>query len=122
MCSVDGSFNEYLQRVDNAVCVETWRTQQEYLKISEKFDAHGPVNFPGVTVLTPPGAQDPLAQAVYAYLPGLMENITAEMPRCFHRVYPNSYHVTIADLLSGKTYLQHRHDETLNQTLLPMVE
>ena len=110
---LDGTFEEYVHRVRQATREKSWRAALGHLKPSAKFDAHGAVPFAGVTVLTPPGDADVGARDTYGYLPRLVEATMPHLSGRHHRISPASYHVTVADLLSGTSYTHQmaRHPE-----------
>ncbi len=107
---MDESYSTYLNRVAKMTLPATYKSQIENIQSSPKFKltADGnrePVAFPGYSVITPPGAEDPDNAAVFASLTECQQQLTKKLePDLLALVTPASFHFTLADLIWDSAY------------------
>lgn len=89
---------------------ETYRSQVQHIQESPKFRSHSdqgrqPVPFPGYTVITPSASDDPENAALYAHLRQYQQQVQQALsPRLFVPIPPDSFHLTLADLIWDSAY------------------
>jgi hypothetical protein len=107
---VDESYQAYLSRVARLILPGAYESQWQNLQPSPKFarDAAGvsqPVPFPGYTVITPPGSKDIANTELYRQLEvcqtQLIKILSSEL---LIPIPPDSFHVTVADLVWDSAY------------------
>ena len=108
---MDESYHTYLNRVAKMTLSATYESQVKNIQQSPKFrlTADGgrePVAFPGYSVITPPGAEDPGNSAVYQELATCQQQLIEKLePDLLVLVDPASFHFTLADLIWDSAYL-----------------
>ena len=102
--SGDGHLGDYHARVAQAVSEGGLRAALAGLKRSEKYLPSGaPAPFPGFTLMTPPGAQDPLQSELYQRLTGLQRALARSLGEGrLSLLPPESFHLTVADLFAAE--------------------
>ena len=80
--------------------------QLQNIQKSPKFNKREPVPFPGYTVMTASMEDDSINAPFYKYLCGCQQQLIDQLPEgLINPVAPNSFHLTIADLLWENIYL-----------------
>ncbi len=97
---------------------EAYKSQVQHIQSSPKFQQQPdgtfqPAPFPGYSVITPPWADESDNQAFYQQLQAFQQQIAQKLsPELFVQLPPESFHMTIADLIWDSAY---RHaDENPN--------
>jgi hypothetical protein len=106
---VDDNFNSYLNRVAKLTLPDTYASQINTLQESPKFELQGqkrvPASFPGYSIITPPAQDDLENQSFHSNLHECQQQIAKNVASDFVAlVDPDSFHVTIADLVWDHTY------------------
>jgi hypothetical protein len=106
---LDENYNIYLNRAVRLTLPETYRSQVTNLQRSPKFQLDGTaleaVPFPGYSVITPPGPQDPDNAGLYERLHHLQTQLTQQLgSQSFAAVPPDTLHLTLADLIWDSNY------------------
>lgn len=107
---MDENYQTYLNRVMRLTLPDTYASQAQHIQESPKFrpNAGGgrqPVPFPGYTIVTPPGAEDSKNESLYADLKTYQAEIAKQLGTAlFAAIPPESFHVTIADLIWDSAY------------------
>jgi hypothetical protein len=107
---VDESYHTYLNRVAKMTLPATYESQVKNIQESPKFRLAGdgsrqPVAFPGYSVITPPGAEDPANSGVYQDLTACQQQLTKQLESdLLVLVEPASFHFTLADLIWDSAY------------------
>jgi hypothetical protein len=89
---------------------ETHRSQVQHFQESPKFRSHPdggflPNPFPGYTIITPTGSEDPDNTSLYTNLTHYQQELVQQLGADrFAPVPPDSFHLTLADLIWGSTY------------------
>lgn len=89
---------------------ETYRSQVQHLQESPKFQhdaANGrkPAPFPGYTIVTPPGSEDTKNAALHESLTQYQQQLLHQLGHdLFVPVPPESFHLTLADLIWDSAY------------------
>jgi len=135
---VDDSYLTYVNRVVRMTLPETYRSQLPTIQTSPKFqrrdDNHWHASsFPGYSVMTPPGVDDVDNAACYELMKQQQHQLVTQLePELLLPVPPDSFHVTLADLIWSDAYhaaaenpsfeesLQH-HIATIFQDVEPLV-
>jgi hypothetical protein len=107
--SLDENYQIYLNRILRTTLPETHRSQLQHIQRSPKFVREGggwtPVPFPGYTVVTPTGNEDhknaPFYNSLATYQTKLSERLGQDL---FIPVPPNSFHLTLADVIWDSNY------------------
>ena len=100
----DGHLNDYHARVAQAVSERGLQAALPGLKRSEKYLPSGaPAPFPGFTLMTPPGVQDPLQNELYRRLSALQRSLVRDLgEKRLSLLPPESFHLTVADLFAAE--------------------
>jgi hypothetical protein len=107
---VDESYHTYLNRVAKMTLPATYESQVKNIQESPKFrlaadGSRQPVAFPGYSVITPPGAEDPANSGVYQDLTACQQQLTKQLESdLLVLVEPASFHFTLADLIWDSAY------------------
>ncbi|MER3432192.1 MAG: DUF1868 domain-containing protein [Leptolyngbya sp. ERB_1_1] len=108
---MDENYQTFLNRVMRLTLPDTYKSQVQHIQESPKFQrSHEggwlPTPFPGYTVITPPGSEDGknlgLYESLQRYQNRIVETLGSEM---FVPIPPESFHLTIADLIWDGAYL-----------------
>ncbi len=107
---MDESYHTYLNRVAKMTLTATYESQLKNIQESPKFrlTAAGnrePVAFPGYSIITPPGAEDPDNGGVFQELMACQQKLIEHLePDLLVPVEPASFHFTLADLIWDSAY------------------
>ena len=107
---MDESYHTYLNRVAKMTLSATYESQVKNIQQSPKFrltadGSREPVAFPGYSVITPPGAEDPGNSGVYQDLAACQQQLIEQLePDLLVLVDPASFHFTLADLIWDTAY------------------
>ncbi len=102
--SADGDITEYHARLAECLGPNGWAEAMDSIRASPKFLEGVATRYPGVTMMTPAGPADPWAVEVYALLQELQESLVGSMANSVIPVNPDSFHVTVGDLVAGEAY------------------
>jgi hypothetical protein len=103
---------------------ETYRSQVQHLQESPKFqqdvaEGHKPTPFPGYTIVTPPGHEDTKNAALYESLKQYQQQLLQKLGGdLFVPVPPESFHLTLADLIWDSAYRDASQEKTGFEGLL----
>ncbi len=101
------TYQAYINRIANLTLPATCSTQLQNIQSSPKFSAGQAVDFPGYSVITPPQQDDSANQSFYTQIAALQQNIIGQLePGFVVPLPPESYHLTIADLIWEQAYQQ----------------
>lgn len=107
---MDENYQSYLNRVARLTLPATYESQVQHIQESPKFksDSSGKreaVYFPGYSVLTPPWADDSHNAIFYQNLKVCQDQLLAQLnPGLMMSVPPESFHLTLADLIWDSAY------------------
>lgn len=102
---MDESYHTYFNRVAKLTLPATYESQVKNIQESAKFSvaadgSRQPVPFPGYSVITPPGKEDPNNAAFYADLLACQQQLCKQLePDLIVPVDSGSFHFTLADLI-----------------------
>ncbi|MGA7933120.1 MAG: DUF1868 domain-containing protein [Kovacikia sp.] len=102
---MDENYETYLNRAMRLILPETYQSQVQHIQESPKFCSHPdrgrqPVPFPGYTIVTPPGSEDSKNATLYERLKSYQQQLVRKLgPNLFAPVPPDSFHLTLADLI-----------------------
>lgn len=107
---MDENYQTFLNRVMRLTLPDTYKSQVQHIQESPKFQhlPQGwlPTPFPGYTVITPPGSQDGKNLSLYESLRSYQERIAQTLGiEMFAPIPPESFHVTIADLIWADAFM-----------------
>lgn len=107
---MDENYQTYLNRAMRLTLPETYRSQVQHLQESPKFQRHvekgwQPAPFPGYTIVTPPGNEETENAALYEGLKQYQQQLAQQLGAdLFVPVPPESFHLTLADLIWDSAY------------------
>lgn len=107
---MDDTYPIYVNRVARMIAPDSYHSQLPNIQESPKFEhrADGTtqaVNFPGYTVITPPWEDESENEAFYGSLQELQQRLEQELqPSLMISLPPESFHVTLADLIWENNY------------------
>jgi hypothetical protein len=107
---LDENYQTYLNRAMRLILPETYRSQVQLIQESPKFRPHPDqgrqaVPFPGYTIITPTGSEDTRNLALYSSLKHYQQQLSQQLGiRVFAPVPPESFHLTLADLIWDSAY------------------
>jgi hypothetical protein len=107
---LDESFQTYLNRVTRLTLLATYNSQLQHIQESPKFKplpdgSRQAVPFPGYSVVTPPWEEESEHSAFYAPLQVLQQKLLQQLdPGLVVMVPPESFHLTLADLIWDSAY------------------
>lgn len=106
---MDGTYQDYINRVARLTLAETYQSQLEHIQESPKFKlTNGKIvatPFPGLTVMTPPWQEDSANAVLYQNLQECQQKLLARLPGdLLVPVPPDSFHLTLADLIWDGAY------------------
>ncbi len=103
---MDGNYQAYINRVVQMTLPTNYDQQLHHIQASPKFNQGKPVEFPGFSVITPPWAEETVNDKMYQSLEKVETQLEEELGKnLFIALPPQSFHLTIADLIWEKTYL-----------------
>ncbi|MTF39427.1 DUF1868 domain-containing protein [Cyanobacterium aponinum UTEX 3222] len=102
---MDGNYQDYINRVVQMTLPSNYKQQVKNIQSSPKFVDGKAIDFPGFSVITPPEKEETNNKKFYSYLQEIQTQITQELPEnLFLPVPPQSFHLTIADLIWDTSY------------------
>lgn len=107
---MDESLQTYLNRVARLTLPDTYESKIQHIQESPKFqhqesDQRRAVPFPGYTIITPPWAEDAENSLLYSNLKASQEQLVQQLGAdVFIPVPPDSFHLTLADLIWANAY------------------
>ncbi len=107
---MDDSYLTYVNRLVRMTLPEAYRSQLPKIQTSPKFyqgsDQRWHASaFPGYTIITPPWSEDPDNTACYELMQQQQSQLVAQLePDLLLPVPPDSFHVTLADLIWNDAY------------------
>lgn len=120
---MDDTFQVYINRVARLTLPEAHRTQLQHIQTSPKFrlGSDGAVEtmpFPGFSVITPPWRDDAENSEFYSQLQDLQQSVVKALPQgLLIPVPPESFHVTLADLIWDGIYRDAAAQPNFDQQL-----
>ncbi|WP_036485042.1 DUF1868 domain-containing protein [Myxosarcina sp. GI1] len=104
---MDESYQDYINRVARLTLPATCSLQLETIQQSPKFVEGKATSFPGYSIITPPGQEDGANESFYRQIEILQQQLSLSLEsNLFVPLPPDSFHVTIADLIWENNYLQ----------------
>lgn len=101
------TYQDYINRVTRLVLPATHHLQIQNIQHSPKFEGGKPVSFPGYSVITPPGEEDSVNTEFYRQLTTVQQQLGQRLDSdLLVPLPPNSFHVTLADLIWDNSYRQ----------------
>lgn len=112
--SLDETYQDYINRVARQTLPESHETQLKSIQSSPKFVAGKPAKFPGYTISTPLGKEDPANGEFYHHLTELQQEIQENLGQdLLIMLPPATFHLTLADLIWENSY-RHAIEEDPN--------
>lgn len=109
---MDETYQIYVNRVARLTLPATYETQLQNIQKSPKFKNGQAVSFPGYSVLTPPHQEDLLNGEFYDQLTTTQQQLLEQLePKIFIPVPPESFHLTLADLIWDTSYQASIQDD-----------
>jgi hypothetical protein len=107
---LDDTYPVYVNRVARMTLPDAYQAQVQHIQPSPKFQrqpsgAFQPVSFPGYSVITPPWAEDVQNTEFYQGIQTLQQQVVAKLsPELVVPIPPDSFHMTLADLIWDSAY------------------
>lgn len=120
---MDEKYQDYINRVVGMTQREHYKSQWQLIQPSPKFrpgptGAREPVPFPGYTLTTPLAAEDSANTQFYPHLQESQQQLWQALPEQLGvPLPPQSFHLTLADLVWESTYLQAKEQPEYDLTL-----
>jgi hypothetical protein len=110
---LDENYQIYLNRILRHTLPETYKAQVQHIQSSPKFCRDGqdwqPADFPGYTIITPPGPADGKNADLYAVLKKFQQQLGQALGQdCFIPIPAASFHLTLADIIWADAYEHSR--------------
>ena len=104
---MDDTYQDYINRVARLTLPASCSMQLQGIQQSPKFVDGKATSFPGYSILTPPGQEDPGNSDFYRQLETLQQQLSLQLESDL-LIYlpPESFHFTLADLIWDNTYSQ----------------
>lgn len=108
---MDDTYHIYLNRVARLTLLESYLSGVQHIQSSPKFQpqsdgTRSPVPFPGYSAISPPAAEDPQNYAFYNDLQECQARLLGMLdPGLLVPLPPESFHLTLADLIWDGAYL-----------------
>jgi 2'-5' RNA ligase len=124
---VDENYQTYLNRAMRLTLPETYRSQVQHIQESPKYRPHPEkgfeaVPFPGYTIVTPPAMDDSQNAALYTSLEYYQKQIAQQLgENLFTPVPPDSFHLTLADLIWDSAYRHANQDPNFESQLQKLI-
>lgn len=116
---MDDTYQIYVNRVVPMTLSASHQQQVQNIHPSPKFNAGVPVPFPGYSIVTLPWEEDPENNDLYNQLKLCQDRLLEQLePGLFVPVPPESFHLTIADLIWDSNYRQVTADNPEFETKL----
>lgn len=102
---MDETYQMYVNRIASLTLPTTYQSQFKNIQKSPKFQQGQPVSFPGYSVLTPPYQDDSLNESFYRQLTLIQQELINKIEEnLLIPVPPESFHLTLADLIWEDNY------------------
>ncbi|MGK7941273.1 MAG: DUF1868 domain-containing protein [Crocosphaera sp.] len=102
---MDENYQMYVNRIASLTLPTTYESQFKNIQKSPKFQRGQPVSFPGYTILTPPYQDDSLNESFYNELTLIQQELISKIEdNLLIPVPPESFHLTLADLIWEDSY------------------
>ncbi|MGK7879532.1 MAG: DUF1868 domain-containing protein [Crocosphaera sp.] len=102
---MDETYQMYVNRVASLTLPTSYQNQLKNIQKSPKFQQKQPVSFPGYTVLTPPYQDGSTNEPFYEQLTLIQQQLIEKIePNLLIPVPPESFHLTLADLIWEDNY------------------
>lgn len=107
---MDDTYQNYINRVAQTTLLSSYKSQLEYIQQSPKFTKlDGQIeakNFPGYSVITPPGEEDSQNGKFYEHLQQCQQQLVELLgTNLMIPMSSNSFHLTLADLIWESAFL-----------------
>ncbi|CCQ53672.1 MULTISPECIES: DUF1868 domain-containing protein [Crocosphaera] len=125
---MDETYQMYVNRVASLTLPTSYQNQLKNIQKSPKFQQRQPVSFPGYTVLTPPYQDDTTNESFYEQLNLIQQQLIEKIaPNLLIPLPPESFHLTLADLIWEDNYLngiksEQNFDEKLEKAITESFE
>lgn len=113
------SYQSYVNKVIQMALAANYKQQLKFIQSSPKFNRGKAEEFPGYTIMTPLAKEDKFNQQINKSLEELQKQIKEQLNSNFLvAVPPETFHITVADLIWDKTYINavkenHNFDKLL---------
>lgn len=120
---MEENYQAYLNRVARLTLPETHETQLQNIQESPKYRLHQsgerkPVPFPGYTVITPTRPEDSANEPFYKFCQDYQQQLVDQLHSdLIVPVSPESFHLTLADLIWESAFLARSRDADFESNL-----
>ena len=118
------SYQGYVNKVIQTTLTTNYQQQLKFIQSSPKFSQGKAMPFPGYTIMTPPQKEDIYNDGIYQSLIELQNQLHTQLePDFFVPLPPETFHVTVADLIWNKEYLNAvKEKEHFEQSLITQID
>ena len=103
---MDISYQNYVNKVVPMALTANYKQQLQFIQSSPKFKDGQAQEFPGYTIITPLAKEDQFNQEINKSLQELQDQFKQLLDTDFFvTVPPETFHITVADLIWDKTYI-----------------
>ncbi len=107
------TYQAYINRVAQLTLPATYSAQLQTIQQSPKFVDGQAVSFPGYSVITPPSNEDRINQGFYTKVQLIQQQLLKQLESdLIIPLPPESFHLTLADLIWGDSYQQAVSENT----------
>ena len=104
---MDETYQDYINRVARQTLPSSHDTQLKSIQSSPKFVGGKPADFPGYTIITPLSQEDSINTEFYTHLETLQQELLQQIDSgLLVSLPPETFHLTLADLIWENTYSQ----------------
>jgi hypothetical protein len=119
---LDGNYQDYVNRVAKLTLMDAYKSQLEHIQESPKFKREDnrwcPNSFPGYTIITPPMEEDLENRPFYENLLDCQKRLIEEIDGdLIIPVPPESFHLTLSDLIWDSAYRDAIQDPSFEEQL-----
>lgn len=102
---MDETYQVYINRLVELTLPSSYTSQLQNIQKSPKFVEQKPVQFPGYSIITPPGSEDEANKQFYEHIETVQQQLVKQLPSELLITLPsNSFHLTLADLIWDVDY------------------
>ncbi|MEB3311455.1 MAG: DUF1868 domain-containing protein [Snowella sp.] len=101
---MDDTYQIYVNRVAPLTLPATYQSQLPHIQASPKFQQGKAIAFPGYSIITPPGNEDAQNDNFYRGLIEVQARLVSAFGNFLIPLPPESFHLTIADLIWESQY------------------
>lgn len=121
---MDGNYQTYINRVVQMTLPNNYKHQLKNIQSSPKFLEGKALDFPGYSVINPPNKEEKVNEKFYNYLQDIQQQLIQQLPDGFLiPLPPETFHLTLADLIWEKAYINAvKENPNFDELLISAIE